>query len=339
VNAHRTLDHHIITMPQDAIDSVPTTLNRIRETTFPNMESLDCVSIAFVGTNNQFEAHRKETSLAVTKVMARTQVLFQMLKLLKATRPDRPFCDMKLNHNEFTFELERIKAVQFIIDSVVKCDTADAIKMDQRISSDVASARGPTSGPSLDSLRTGSPPSSLSRALLRAMNGPQSPLFAIPEGVNENAVVGGVDQATAEEESASQLSELVGLGASSSVLTNAMTDRLPFEEPRTTSLPKALLTAVRENLLGEDECIIVKRRDAPAVNEFTENDVLFLNAFAYLFLFGQGMRFANGNPVVGTVPTKLVRHMLMQFNGKFAHDPAFLFALCNQHQRHASIRQ
>jgi hypothetical protein len=205
VNAHRTLDHHIITMPQDAIDSVPTTLNRIRETTFPNMESLDCVSIAFVGTNNQFEAHRKETSLAVTKVMARTQVLFQMLKLLKATRPDRPFCDMKLNHNETSFELKRIEAVQFIINSVVKCDTADAINMDQRIGSDVANARGPTSGPSLDSLRTGSTPSSLSRALLRAMNGPQSPLFAIPEGVNENSVVGRVDQATAEEESASAL--------------------------------------------------------------------------------------------------------------------------------------
>lgn len=77
---------------------------------------------------------------------------------------------------------------------------------------------------------------------------------------------------------------------------------------------------------------IVSVSDAP-VNEFVANDVFFLGGFPWLFLLGQGLQ-----PDSGTLSRREIEHLLLQFDGRFAKCPAFLFSLFNQLQRHAAAR-
>ena len=160
----------------------------------------------------------------------------------------------------------------------------------------------------------------------------------------------------------SDFNDAVGLGAASSVLSNAIIDTLPLEEARSTTLPRAMFRAVRKTLLPEREAaavareaadkqgstapapehrvacasvpevVFVKRTEGLPVNEFTEGRLLIMDTNPTLFPFAEGLDFA------GTVPTPYVRHLLLQFTGNFANIASLLFTLCNQAQRHAAIR-
>ena len=69
------------------------------------------------------------------------------------------------------------------------------------------------------------------------------------------------------------------------------------------------------------------------VNEFLENDILFLGAFPDLFFLGGKL------PKSGSVPTSFSQHLLRQADNRFAQVDEIIFTLFNQSQRHAAARQ
>lgn len=82
---------------------------------------------------------------------------------------------------------------------------------------------------------------------------------------------------------------------------------------------------------GTTETIIVVRGTTP-INEFSENDRLWLGQFPDLFPLGKGMKST------GPLPMDLVRHMLLQADLRFARCDDFVFTAFNQMQRHAAAR-
>jgi len=74
-------------------------------------------------------------------------------------------------------------------------------------------------------------------------------------------------------------------------------------------------------------------RDNKAVNEFEENDLLFLGAFPDLFLLGRKL------PTRGSVPKAFTKHLLRQADNRFGQVDEIVFTLFNQSQRHAAARQ
>ena len=79
----------------------------------------------------------------------------------------------------------------------------------------------------------------------------------------------------------------------------------------------------------KDPRIVTKREERP-VNEFGENDILYYSLFPHLFLFARGIKNQ------GTLPPKLVNHLLHQRSCAFAKDSRYLFTAFNQKQRHAA---
>ena len=73
-------------------------------------------------------------------------------------------------------------------------------------------------------------------------------------------------------------------------------------------------------------------REKDLLNEFTENNLLLIGAFPHLFLLGEGLSSR------GSVSLSMARHMLLQHAGTFAKTPHFMFAVMNQHTRHAPAR-
>lgn len=78
--------------------------------------------------------------------------------------------------------------------------------------------------------------------------------------------------------------------------------------------------------------ITVSCRGEP-INEFLDNDQLFLGAFPDLFFLGVKL------PKSGSVPTSFAQHLLRQAGNRFAQVDELLFALFNQSQRHAAAKQ
>ena len=72
-------------------------------------------------------------------------------------------------------------------------------------------------------------------------------------------------------------------------------------------------------------------RDADPMNEFTQNDVLFLSSYVSLFLLGLKI------PSTGSLHPKFVRHLLLQHDQRFSHSHEFLLLAFNQYQRHKQI--
>ena len=73
-------------------------------------------------------------------------------------------------------------------------------------------------------------------------------------------------------------------------------------------------------------------REQDPINEFSENQKLYLGGFPTLFLFGKGLS------CTGSVPQRAAEHMILQFHGHFARNRWLLFALMNQQMRHAAAR-
>jgi hypothetical protein len=67
------------------------------------------------------------------------------------------------------------------------------------------------------------------------------------------------------------------------------------------------------------------------VNEFGENETLFLGAFGSLLLLGEGVPTHTGS-----LSQSLVEHFLHQHDNRFSTTPHFLFTMFNQIQRHAA---
>ena len=83
----------------------------------------------------------------------------------------------------------------------------------------------------------------------------------------------------------------------------------------------ALFNAVADNLP-----IRVRRENDP-VNEHECFSKLLLGAFPYLFITGTGL------PLVGGVSKKLIKHMLLQGDGRFAGCSNFIYTVFNYDMR------
>lgn len=68
------------------------------------------------------------------------------------------------------------------------------------------------------------------------------------------------------------------------------------------------------------------------VNEFGENDIMFLGAYPWLFLFGQGI------PHKGTQPKQWFQYILNYADNRFSTEQTLLLSLFNQRQRHEAAK-
>lgn len=67
-------------------------------------------------------------------------------------------------------------------------------------------------------------------------------------------------------------------------------------------------------------------------NKFTANNTLMYNAFPFLFVMRKGL------PSSGSLSKKFIRHMLVQFSGRFGASRRLGFFLMDQLQRHTACR-
>jgi len=72
--------------------------------------------------------------------------------------------------------------------------------------------------------------------------------------------------------------------------------------------------------------------EAVPFNEFAENDHLLYACFPSYFLLGRGLL------QTGPVTVKATKHILFQYDAKFARCNRFIFFLFDQMQRHAAAR-
>ena len=91
-----------------------------------------------------------------------------------------------------------------------------------------------------------------------------------------------------------------------------------------TSIPPAVVTSTSTST----EPIIPIRRAKEPVNEFLENDKLFLGSYPLLFFLGEGWKGS------GSADKTFINHLLYQHDGRFAQCIPLLFTLFNQKQRH-----
>ena len=70
------------------------------------------------------------------------------------------------------------------------------------------------------------------------------------------------------------------------------------------------------------------RRGERPMNEFLENDKLFLGAFPMLFFIGEGFKGK------GSANCDFIRHLMRQHDNRFARCLPLMFGLFNQTQRH-----
>ena len=76
----------------------------------------------------------------------------------------------------------------------------------------------------------------------------------------------------------------------------------------------------------------IVRREEVAVNEFEANDRLLTLSFPSLFMFGSGIKRPCGVSEADT------RHMLLQYDNRFAEARDFGLLLFNQKLRHTALR-
>jgi hypothetical protein len=79
--------------------------------------------------------------------------------------------------------------------------------------------------------------------------------------------------------------------------------------------------------LTKSENINIARSIDP-ICEFGQNDLLLLRCFPLLFFLGKGI------PCKGSLPKRLVAHLLLYYDQRFAKNKNFGFLLTNQKYRH-----
>nr|CAH0098455.1 unnamed protein product [Daphnia galeata] len=108
----------------------------------------------------------------------------------------------------------------------------------------------------------------------------------------------------------------------SSITSNEET----FDDTAKSSNP----SASREKI-PQTEYVTIEQEDEP-LNEFEQNDYLMYSAFPHLFPLGRRLRKTE------SIPIKDMRHMELQWHGKFASCLRLLFLLFDQWQRHNTCR-
>ena len=91
------------------------------------------------------------------------------------------------------------------------------------------------------------------------------------------------------------------------------------------------LSSAQQSALSAEPLIVLS--ETKPLNEFTENDKIFLGSFPDLFFLGRMF------PKNGSVSESFTRHLLRQADNRFAQADELIFALFNQSQRHAAARQ
>jgi hypothetical protein len=74
--------------------------------------------------------------------------------------------------------------------------------------------------------------------------------------------------------------------------------------------------------------VIITRATDP-VNEFADNDYLYLSAFSPLFILGRKI------PGTGSLPAAFIRHCLLQYDQRFSQSHEFILLAMNQYQARA----
>ena len=91
-----------------------------------------------------------------------------------------------------------------------------------------------------------------------------------------------------------------------------------------------VLQSIKEMLADRRNSIV--RREEVAMNEFEANDLLLTLSFPSLFMFGSGIKRPCGVSEADT------RHMLLQYDNRFAEARDFCLLLFNQKFRHTALR-
>ena len=129
--------------------------------------------------------------------------------------------------------------------------------------------------------------------------------------------------------------------ASSVFLSNLEKDALPQQQPMAPSINLSVLQIAKKNVIplcsttqntlankpsnachndSEPDVHAHRTTDTPT-NEFSKNNVLFLEAFPHLFPLGKGMPFKRG------IPNDYLVHFLCQGHNQFVGDAAFISLL------------
>ena len=91
-----------------------------------------------------------------------------------------------------------------------------------------------------------------------------------------------------------------------------------------------VLQSIKEMLADRRTNIV--RREEVGMNEFEANDRLLTLSFPSLFMFGGGIKRPCGVSEVDT------RHMLLQYDNRFAKARDYCLLLFNQKFRHTTLR-
>ena len=121
------------------------------------------------------------------------------------------------------------------------------------------------------------------------------------------------------------VSELSTIPMDNIFITRRPEDRLPDNVD--------ILRAFRNQTMEQGEALPFVVADTP-INEFQQNNLLFLGSFSHLFLLGEGVQRTKG-----AFNKREIHHLLLQHDNRFAQCSAFVFAAFNQMQRHEAIEQ
>ena len=247
---------HVISFRHDGPEQAAAVLSSL-----PNVETLSSIKVAFVGTKQEWELHRKG-ALASRNLQARPQVLLHFLHLKKAI--DLKYASLQiLDLEQITAQVSGINAT--LVNDAILINDAQTINMDKIVQKDVAEVRE-------------------------------------------------VEERTCPADPADTI-----------LLSHAF---LTTKQQTAETAKARLLSTIRRTLISDREKVTASRLDDTPLNEFEENDQLYLAVFPHLFLFGHGVTHK------GTLSDASVQHLLHQHTGAFAQDARFLFTAFNQKQRH-----
>ena len=168
-------------------------------------------------------------------------------------------------------------------------------------------------------------------------------LQELQDNIIEAALIGDDDKSRRAEEANSQPEETQCEESSSldedatiSISDNIALSHVYVHKPVTTPIARAstvlnIANKVLNNIHTHGQDVIPIRVSDMPVNEFGENETLFLGAFGSLFLLGEGVPTHTGS-----LSQSLVEHFLHQHDNRFSTTPHFLFTMFNQIQRHAA---
>ena len=276
----------------------------------------DLVTVQFVGTRQQFEAHKPDIAADIRmRLSIRVPVLMKWLKVLKAVHP--LYGDLELDDIN-TDEIE--EAVQGVIGQII--DGATVIESTGAIAVNAAASDDAATDTILE-----------------------APEAAAASDVDMDSATPSV---SSEEHDAGTKSSMITHAADVCVLTDAQKSNMGLRR-MCTSLLKSIAGEKEHKREEEANAGEEVEEDADAsenvgcatqttfdihaflemnpINEYTDNHRLLGGAFPWLFVFGVP------TSVSGPVPRTITRGMQLHYTRRFGRCSTFLFLLFNQLQR------